>query len=383
MGLSLRSKLYAIDKKKEPLIKLSSTVSSAQCKVIHKSLPVQLTFDSLSPYLFPLFSSEKIEKDIPLNKLLMIDTETTGLSRGVGTVAFLIGVGYIEENQLIVEQYLIEDYHQERDLLSSFAKRFSAFEGYITFNGKSYDIPLLQSRFLMNKLPIPDFSISHIDLLHPARRNWKLRLQQCTLQNLEEEILHLYRENDLPGSLIPKRYFQYIKTKNFVLLEDIILHNQQDLLSLFLLFQKLCSIYLAPEQQTFFEDLYSTGKQLEKVGDYQQAYRCYQLSAKGKVRAPAYLALGKGYQKNYDIDKAIEVYQKMIEENQGALLPYIHLSKIYEHRKKDISSALYYTEKGLSRVSDLLAFPSSTVQKDKNDLQYRYMRLLRKKAKEA
>ncbi|NLB90432.1 MAG: tetratricopeptide repeat protein, partial [Clostridiales bacterium] len=148
--------------------------------------------------------------------------------------------------------------------------------------------------------------------------------------------------------------------------------------SLSLLFHHLCHLYTAPQQQSFIEDLYSTAKVFEKKGDIETARTCYQLSAKKSLRVPAHLSIAKGYQREKNINEAITLYQQMIDEKSGGLYPYIQLSKLLEHKKKDLPAALKITEQGLRYATDLLAFSSVAVQNENNDLQYRYMRLLRK-----
>ena len=137
--------------------------------------------------------------DLRPEDILFLDTETTGLAGGAGTVAFLVGLGYFTGGGFAVEQVLMRDYGQENELLrtvSSVAGRFSVL---CTFNGRTFDAPLLASRFVMNRLSarLPDV---HADVLYPARRLWKLRLKSCTLSNLEEQLLHVKREDDLPGA---------------------------------------------------------------------------------------------------------------------------------------------------------------------------------------
>lgn len=121
--------------------------------------------------------------------------------------------------------------------LSAILKRFTVI---CTFNGRTFDIPLLRSRFLMNRIPDSCIPAAHADALYPSRRLWKLRLHSCNLGNLEEKLLGVSREDDLPGALVPQTYFQYLKDGNFAPLEKILEHNQQDIVSLAQLFLYIC-----------------------------------------------------------------------------------------------------------------------------------------------
>ena len=138
------------------------------------------------------------------SRALFLDTETTGLSGGAGTVAFLVGLGRIEGKELVVRQFLMPNYASEPQLLLRVNEFAGGCDTVVTFNGKSFDVPLLQSRHIMCRMDCPIASMKHLDLIHPARRVWKLRLKDCSLSNLEEKILFQHREHDLPGCEVPE-----------------------------------------------------------------------------------------------------------------------------------------------------------------------------------
>ena len=146
-----------------------------------------------------------------IEKCLFLDTETTGLSGGAGTVAFLVGAGYVRRGRMTVEQFFMRDYSDEPDLLYRLRALMEQHNCVVTFNGRTFDMPLLQARFVMNRMrDYPE--LFHLDLLSPTRRAWKMRIESCRLSNVEQRILGLTRENDLPGAQVPERYFQYLKT---------------------------------------------------------------------------------------------------------------------------------------------------------------------------
>ena len=124
-----------------------------------------------------------------VERCLFLDTETTGLSGGAGTVAFLVGLGYVRDGVFTVEQYLMRDYSDEADMLSQIARRMQEFDCVCTFNGKNFDLPLLQTRFTMCRMRDSWREMDQLDLLYPARRTWKLRLGSCRLGRIEEYIL--------------------------------------------------------------------------------------------------------------------------------------------------------------------------------------------------
>ena len=135
-----------------------------------------------------------------IEKCLFLDTETTGLSGGAGTVAFLVGIGYAEGDDFVVEQYLMKDYADEADMLDQLARRMERFDAVCTFNGRNFDLPLLQTRFTMCRMRDRWREMEQLDLLYPSRRTWKKRIGSCRLSRVEELILNQPREGDLPGS---------------------------------------------------------------------------------------------------------------------------------------------------------------------------------------
>ena len=165
-------------------------------------------------------------------KWAFLDTETTGLAGGTGTYAFLIGVGSIDASGFRLRQFFMRDYGEEASLLWRLAEYLAGFDVLITYNGKAYDQPLLETRFRMARARHPFDRIQHLDLLFGARRLWKLRLESCRLVDLENRVLGVERLGDLPGSLIPYCYFDYLRSRRAMPLIPIFDHNATDILSL-------------------------------------------------------------------------------------------------------------------------------------------------------
>ena len=161
-----------------------------------------------------------------------LDTETTGLAGGTGTYAFLIGVGAIEPAGFRLRQFFMRDYGEEASLLYRLAEHLAQFDVLVTYNGKAYDQPLLETRFRMARARHPFDRMEHLDLLFGARRLWKLRLESCRLVDLENQILGVERQGDLPGEMIPYCYFGYLRTQRAFDLVPIYHHNAIDILSL-------------------------------------------------------------------------------------------------------------------------------------------------------
>ena len=310
--------------------------------------------------------------------ILFLDTETTGLSGGVGTIAFQIGVGYFAPSGFVVEQFLMHDYPEEAEmlrLLDGLMKRFSVL---CTFNGRTFDVPLLRSRFLMNRIPDAHFPETHADVLYPARRLWKLRLKSCRLSHLEEQLLHVQRDDDLPGALVPQTYYQYLKDGNFAPLLKILEHNKQDIVSLAQLFCFLCRQVERPEEIAEGADLFSLAKAMEKNGQRDKAMHCYRLSASSGMLGEACQAMARMEKREGNSEAAAALYQTMLAKEKEPVAACEALAKLYEHQFKDLPTAISYTRQALLLLSEPALFRDENVQQQQQALQHRYARLRRK-----
>ncbi|MEE8563994.1 MAG: ribonuclease H-like domain-containing protein, partial [Atribacterota bacterium] len=204
-------------------------------------------------------------KEIDINKTIFLDTETTGLAGGAGTYIFLVGVGYFEGDQFCVRQYFMRDYNEERALLSALNDLLSNFKAVVTYNGKTFDLPLMESRYIMSGMKMGLENPYHFDLLYPARRLWKRRLESCSLSTVEREILKVIRDDDVPGYLIPEIYFGYLRTKDARALKQVFEHNLQDILSLVALVSRMCFLVEDPLNNTEYGmDIFSIGKMFDE-----------------------------------------------------------------------------------------------------------------------
>ncbi len=315
------------------------------------------------------------------HRALFLDAETTGLSGGAGTVAFLVGLGRIEGETLTVQQYLMPSYAAEGLLLEKVCAFSQGCDTLVTFNGKSFDIPLLESRYIMNRMSSSFEEMRHLDLIHPARRTWKLRLKDCSLANIEEKVLSTHREHDLPGSEVPQRYFDFLRSGDLRLLEDIIAHNRQDIISLSALLISLCRAYAAPVEQTSMLDVFSVGKTLEKQGERLQAKVCYERAARrvpltdisslkeARCAPMAQQHLSLMLRREGDLTQAEQIWQELVRSQPDNVFACTELAKLYEHRDKDFSKALCFTLQALKYAQD---------EKERTALLLRKERLKRK-----
>ena len=291
-----------------------------------------------------------------LARCLFLDTETTGLSGGAGTVAFLVGVGYAEGDDFVVEQYLMKDYADEADMLDQLARRMERFDAVCTFNGRNFDLPLLQTRFTMCRMRERWREMEQLDLLYPARRTWKKRIGSCRLSRVEELILNQPREGDLPGSEAPRRYFEFLRTGEMELLSEVVEHNRQDIITLGTLLAHLCGLYAHPEREQNRADLFSMGRSLENQGELATARELYCIAAipapagsisalaGNSVAAEAAWRMYLLARKNRDAEAMRQILEQMALRRQLRDKIYVELSKLYEHRYKNNRRALRYAD---------------------------------------
>lgn len=377
--MNLRDKLRTLDsQKKKPAAPVKQFTD---CWVREEVRPLEDFPDALdvTRRTVMLMQGEEMPEWFDPRRILYLDTETTGFM-GAGTVAFLVGVGYLTDEGFVVRQYLMRDYPEEKFLLDRLGEDLKGFDVICTFNGRSFDVPLLRDRYLMNRMHCPALDKPHIDLLHIARRVWKLRLGRCNLSRLEEEILGIRREGDIPGAEVPQRYFDYLKTGRFSLLEEVIRHNAQDIASLCVLLGRMAFMYDHPEQAAVHtEDVFSMGVALERMKHPEEARRCYRL-ATGRMKAQGQMWLAVSYRQAGEKHQAKEIWQAMVIRHEGGVEPYIELAKHYEHVERDVDAALEMTRRALMMIAEPSLLDSDTVQNQRNALQYRYERLKRKQS---
>lgn len=285
-------------------------------------------------------------------RLLYLDTETTGLSGGAGTIAFLVGTGFFGQDTFTVRQYFMRDYDEEAAVLYELQQLFSAYQGFATFNGKAFDINLLQSRFVSNRFRPSFGDMPDLDLLYPSRRVWGLKLESCRLSSLEESILGEFRDDDIPGALIPSVYFKYLEERDASQIKRVIRHNELDVLSMVSLLARLSAMMRNPLSETdgSFE-LLGMGRLFEANGNTDDMLECLEActgSEHFSVRMQAVKRLSGVYKRDGRYDLALGHWKSIDAENpEFELFHLVELAKYYEHKVKDPSLAMQIVEKAL------------------------------------
>jgi uncharacterized protein YprB with RNaseH-like and TPR domain len=293
-------------------------------------------------------------RGIPPAKWCFLDTETTGLAGGSGTYAFLVGVGRITPQGFRVRQFFMRDFGEEASQLSALTEHLKQFEVLITYNGRTFDQPLLETRFRMARQRPPFGSLEHLDLLFGARRLWNLRFDSCRLVDLENQILGVERQGDLPGELIPYVYFEYVRTHEIFRLLPVFHHNAIDILTLACLTAIVPRAFHAPDQAEFAHGAEMVGlarwwRQAEQPENALELF---------------HLALDRGlpddllFRTMWDIaalekkagreHAALPVLTDLAAvRNPWRAAAFVELAKYYEHRERNYAMALEMTRNAL------------------------------------
>jgi uncharacterized protein YprB with RNaseH-like and TPR domain len=207
----------------------------------------------------------------PVERWAFLDTETSGLSGGSGAFAFLVGVGAITPRGFELKQFFMRDHGEEPSLLTALSEHLSHFDLMVTYNGRAFDQPLLETRYRLARIPEPFPRLKHIDLLFSARRLWRLALESCRLQELEQRILGVERHGDVGGAFIPTLYFEYLRTGDFTPLAPVLSHNAIDILSLACLTAIVPAAFRDPSRLTSAAEMIALARWFRNEGRVEEA----------------------------------------------------------------------------------------------------------------
>jgi uncharacterized protein YprB with RNaseH-like and TPR domain len=286
-------------------------------------------------------------------RLLYLDTETTGLAGGTGTYAFLVGVGGYVGDAFEVSQYFMRDLDEEPALLAALERRLDGADGYVTYNGRSFDLPLLETRFVLARRRFPAERL-HVDLLPTARRLWGLRLLDCRLGTVEADVLGFRRDRDLPGALIPSVYFDWLRRKRPGELPRVFEHNRHDVLSLAAVLGRMAGLVAAaPTAACWPEELVGLGRLLE-AAEPDRARACYHRALEQDLPSPArerlLLRLAGEEKRRRRWDEAGRLWEGATGRAGFDPRPWEELAKMYEHRVRDLERALGVVQAALLRA---------------------------------
>lgn len=403
-GLSTREKLEKLvnlSLKRDKIQKEKKNIGTRAQEPLEVSIPPQVDNESaftLREFIYPLssvfgrfalsewkrissrqlaimFGDEDYESISPM-KLLFFDTETTGLAGGTGTIPFMLGFGFFVEESFHVYIFLLKDLYKEDVFLNEVDRFLEShdFSGTVTYNGKNFDFPLLETRYILQRKRFPLLKLPHLDFLFPARTLWKHTYDSRKLGHLGEILLGLSRDDDVDASQIPGMYFNYLRSQWFSSIEKVVEHNALDLVGLAAL------VLLAVKYQediAFIHDegeILGTAKLYEKYGDLEKAQQLYEILKQSAMRdeiaakAVKSLAIIKKKKKLYK--EALQLWEILSHSEANDRLAVRELSIYFEHREKNYVKALEYVRKGLNSME--------LTEPQQRDFEKRLKRLTRK-----
>ena len=328
---------------------------------ITRRLPLQGDLDDAGPFSFPfrddlttlcgadlaMVARDPDVANLRLEDLAFLDTETTGLAGGVGTYAFLVGVGFVEGDHFRVDQYMMEDYDREGAVMAAVADSLAGRRALVTYNGKRFDVPLLRTRMYFNGVRTGALDLPDIDLLYPARRVWRQALTDCSLGTMESRVLKMPpRTSDLPGAFIPRVFFDYVRGARRGRMVPVLDHNAQDIVSLASLLGLLGRMVRNPAQADPGHPLALLGlaRLMEGAGQIDAALECMERALLTTRDNRHIFAISQRVARLYKQSGRATDAADIWSEHVGRPTAYnidafVELAKHLEHRVKDLERA--------------------------------------------
>jgi uncharacterized protein YprB with RNaseH-like and TPR domain len=293
-------------------------------------------------------------------RTVFIDLETTGLSGGAGTLAFLVGCGYFDLGAFQVRQFLLTSHAAERALLAAVAEFFDGADLIVTYNGKTFDVPVMETRWMFHRIEMPLDGVPHFDMLHPARRLWKNRTGDgyedagCRLSTLERTLFDVQRVGDVPGLEIPGRFFQFVRSGDPRPLEPVLEHNRIDLVSLAAVTARAVRLTQAGHEACRdCAEALALGRIFEKAEHFGRAEACYRRatdSPESAIRADALYRLAVRLRRERRFEEAATTWRELVDFTAPRSMRrgvFGDLRKVaiealaihHEHREKDLAGA--------------------------------------------
>ncbi len=349
------------------------------------------TLDALAeiaPAVFGRVGRDEALSGLDLKKAVFLDTETTGLAGGSGTVPFLVGLGRFADGAFEVEQVFMRDFDEEHALLERVAGRLAGASALVSYNGRAFDMNLLQARFTIARMENPAGSLPHLDLLYSARRLWRRRILDCSLSSVERNILGIFRQGDIPGEMIPGLYFDYIRSRKGALIEPVFMHNRLDVMALAALAGIAGRIYQDPHSLLVDPtDFLSLGCALESLYSYEEAARCYRAALgfpmERECEKAALIRLGLSLKRMGRWEEAVPVWERLIGSHPKEILAYEELAKYFEHALCDYPRAESVVVRALETFTiSAELHPAIRIESEIQALEYRLSRIRRKRGRE-
>jgi hypothetical protein len=314
------------------------------------NIPLQCT--KIDPGVLDLFNVTHVLENsaITPTQICFFDTETSSLNLGSGAFVFLTGFSHFQEDGSVnVDQFFLPHPSEERAFIYAVQEFMDNFSILTSYNGKSFDVPMLRSRFIFNDMEDIGLEKTHLDLLFLARSLWKRRLESCRLVEIEASILQFKRTgDDVPGWLVPILYQDFLREGDAAPLQSVFYHNAQDVVSLAALFNVVHSML---DRETAFptehpDDYASLAYLYEKLSDFKSAedyYSTYFIAASDTVDPEVMYDYAWMQRRKENWTEAVKYWQLAAEKEH--LPSMVELAKYYEHHEKDVPQALQWVEK--------------------------------------
>ena len=332
-----------------------------------------------------LLAPDAPEDVADIQQWLFLDTETTGLAGGTGTYPFLVGLAWWEGGGLEVQQLFMREYSEERSLLAALAERLAERPVLVTFNGKSFDWPLLETRYRMTRTA-PPLLRAHLDFLHPARNLWRLRLGSVRLSQLERHVLGWDRGADVVSELIPRIYLDFVRSGRADPLVPVFQHNQMDLRGLAGLAGRILALLGdegAPSEDGL--EVYGVSRICERRGEVKRARKLYEQSLVSalpfETDRAARTALARLAKRDGDLARARELWESTMGNSKEGYEAYEQLAIYYEHEAREPRQALAIAREALAqlrRATQGGTIAASAYRRTNARFQHRLLRLERK-----
>lgn len=306
-------------------------------------------------------------------RLMFLDLETTGLFGGAGTQAFLVGCAAIDGDGIRVRQFLMPGFEHERAVLAELQSWSKAHGGLCTYNGRTFDVPLVETRFMFHRVACPLEGVPHLDMLHAARRLWRQRPltvgtpdpddSSCSLSVLEKHIAGVHRVGDVPGYEIPSRFFRFVRDGDARPLEAVLEHNRLDLISLaVVLARAITLITRGPGDARTAQEAYGLARLYERSGADENAEAALlrtidfarRVGGEPEVHAEALRRLARIRRRNHRVHEAAEAWRELVSLPRcGAALRREAIEALaihYEHRSKNLQAARQHALDLLSEI---------------------------------
>ncbi len=339
------------------------TLASYGLAFLARSDPHLLT--SAPSLLHVLLRSPEIAP-CPPEQWLFLDTETTGLAGGTGTYAFLVGMAQVVDRRIELEQFFMRDFGEESSMLAEVATRLSGKRMLITFNGKAFDWPLLETRFRMQRMRLEEAPALHLDLLHPSRHLWRAQLGSASLADLERGVLGIRRVGDVPGERIPRIYFDYLRSGAVEPMVEVFRHNENDLVGLVGLTANILRLLAPPraglagdsERKPSPLESYGLSRLFHLAGWHEAAREHYEKAVAAELprefKCAAQRALAGLYKSERNYDRANRLWEELLQADEDFFHAAEELAIFYEHRARDSDKAATIVRQAISRLHGAL-----------------------------